>query len=226
MIFRIGKRSYSSRRWGQMTLVRPSLAGVLKTSTSNYRSICRALNHLEVPFVVIDDKSQFDDVSHIIVPGVSRFGSLMKELDQSGFIDPLINARNSGKAILGLCAGMQVMGKSSTESEGVAGLGWFDFSVTKIRESTHNQIRSFHTGWDDVSSTRPTIDESCDGCYYFNHSYYITECNPKHVLGTTEYGEKFISVVGEGNTFGAQFHPEKSQKDGLRFIQKFLSIKL
>jgi glutamine amidotransferase len=209
-----------------MTLVRANLAGVLKTSTSNYRSICRALNHLEAPFILIDDNSQIKDVSHIIVPGVSNFGSLMRELDQFGFIEPLIHARNSGQAILGLCAGMQVMGKSSGESEGVAGLGWFDFSVTKIRESPDSQIRSFHTGWDDVCSTQPASEESYDGCYYFNHSYYIAECNPKHVLATTEYGEKFISVVGEGNILGAQFHPEKSQKDGLRFIHEFLNIKL
>jgi glutamine amidotransferase len=209
-----------------MALVRAHLAGVLKTSTSNYRSICRVLDHLEAPFVLIDDNSQVKDVSHIIVPGVSKFGSLMRELDQSGFIDPLINARSSGKAILGLCAGMQVMGKSSSESVGVAGLAWFDFGVTKIRESTHNQIRSFHTGWDDVSSTGLAIEESYDGCYYFNHSYYITECNPKHIMGTTEYGENFISVMGDGNILGAQFHPEKSQKDGLRFMQKFLNMKL
>lgn len=209
-----------------MTLVRGNLAGVLKTSTSNYRSICRALNHLEAPFVLIDDRSQVNGVSHIIVPGVSNFGSLMKELDQLGFIDPLNTARNAGKAILGLCAGMQVMGMHSEESEGVTGLGWFDFNVTKIPKSTDSHVRSFHTGWDDVHSTQPTREENYDGCYYFNHSYYIAKCNPKHVLGTTEYGETFISVVGEGNTFGAQFHPEKSQNDGLRFIQKFLSLKL
>lgn len=209
-----------------MNLVRAHLAGVLKTSTSNYRSVCRALNHLEAPFVLIDDNSQVKDVSHIIVPGVSKFGSLMRELDQLGIIDPLNHARHSGKAILGLCAGMQVMGKSSGESEGIAGLGWFDFTVNKIQESKDNQIRSFHTGWNEVSSTRRAVGESYNGCYYFNHSYYITECNPKHVLGTTEYGENFISVVGASNVLGAQFHPEKSQKNGLRFIQNFLNMKL
>ncbi len=196
--------------------------GVLKTSSSNYRSICRALDYLEAPYSVVERKSELTQVSHIIVPGVSKFESLMKELEKSGFDEALNKAKDSGKAILGLCAGMQIMGRGSEESMGVSGLGWLDFDVIKIEMISQNSVRSFHTGWNEVHSEKANIN----GCYYFNHSYHVTNCSPRQILGTTFNGRQFASVVGEGNLIGAQFHPEKSQTDGLNFIENFVNTKI
>lgn len=202
------------------------LTGVIKTASSNYRSICRALEFLRSPYTLVEGESDMRDLSHIIIPGVSKFGTLMKDLEVLDLIESLNSARNSGTAILGLCAGMQIMGKKSEESPGVAGLGWFDFEVTKINNSPAGEARSFHTGWNDVEANEANQNFESEGCFYFNHSYYIKDCNPSQIRGLTNNGSSFVSVVGERNIVGAQFHPEKSQTDGLQFISRFLDLKL
>jgi glutamine amidotransferase len=203
-----------------------SLIGVLKINSSNYRSICRAFAFINKSYLVIEQKDQLEKVSHIIIPGVSKFGSLIEDLNSLNFLDALYKAKESGKAILGLCAGMQIMGKSSEESKGVEGLGWLDFEVTKINGTTEANLRSFHTGWNDVVPKSEHQKINVGGCYYFNHSYFIENCNPSQILGTTEYGNRFVTVVGEENIIGAQFHPEKSQNDGLKFLKEFSELKI
>lgn len=201
------------------------LTGVIKTASSNYRSICRALEFLKSPYALVEGKSDMRDLSHIIIPGVSKFGTLMKDLEVLDLIKSLNSARNSGTAILGLCAGMQIMGKKSEESPGVTGLGWFDFEVVKIKNCSTDKARSFHTGWNDVEAKESSQKFESEGCFYFNHSYFVKDCNPSQILGLTDNGSSFVSVVGEGNLVGAQFHPEKSQSDGLQFISRFLELK-
>jgi glutamine amidotransferase len=202
------------------------LIGVIKTASSNYRSICRALEFLRSPYALVEDEADMRNLSHIIIPGVSKFGTLMKDLEVLGLIEPLNSARNSGTAILGLCAGMQIMGKKSEESPGVTGLGWFEFEVTKFKNRSSGEARSFHTGWNDVEAREVSQNFETEGCFYFNHSYYVKDCNTSQILGLTDNGTTFVSVVGEGNIVGAQFHPEKSQTDGLRFISRFLELEL
>lgn len=164
--------------------------------------------------------------SHLVVPGVSTFGSLMQELNTGNFVEGLEEAKQSGKAILGLCAGMQVMGRSSEESPNVGGLGWFDFHVTKISSVKNKNLRDFHTGWNDVQSKELGEQVGIEGCYYFNHSFHVSNLETPGTIGVTSNFEEFVSVVRSENVLGAQFHPEKSQVDGLRFLKRFSEMPL
>jgi glutamine amidotransferase len=198
--------------------------GVVNTAASNSLSVFRALNWLDLNASLVDEPKDLKHFSHVIVPGVSRFDSLMKELNSIGFTSELQKSRESGNAILGLCAGMQIMGKTSEESPGYHGLGWFDFDVKKIESSSKNGARNFHTGWNDVNDKENTPGYLVSGCYYFNHSYYIDDFSENSVIGLTSNHTTFASVIRNANVVGAQFHPEKSQRDGLRFLKSFWDL--
>lgn len=198
--------------------------GIVCTSLSNYQSIIRAFTWLEIDTIKIEGPTDFKNVSHIVLPGVSAFGSLMKELQQRDFLEQLELSRSEGKPILGLCAGMQVLGKQSEESE-IKGLGWLDFECYKIDTKEIKGIRSFHTGWNDVAITSKLLNVDESNCFYFNHSYYATNAPEGISSGRTSYGILFTSMVEKDNIIGAQFHPEKSQAAGLNFLKKFSELK-
>ena len=194
------------------------------TSLSNYQSIIRAFAWLDIGAIKIENATDFKSVSHIVLPGVSAFGSLMEELEQRDFLEMLDLSRSKGKQILGLCAGMQILGKHSEESE-MKGLGWLDFNCFKIQTKEMQGIRSFHTGWNDVSIESKLLNMNETDCFYFNHSYYATNAPESISSGKTLYGISFTSIVEKDNLIGAQFHPEKSQAAGLNFLKKFSESK-
>ena len=194
---------------------------IVETSTSNSQSVLRAFNRLNVVTELVSNPKKLRNYSHIVIPGVSRFDILMEELDSLDFISELEIAKKSGKAILGLCAGMQVMGESSEESPGCLGLNWFDFHVQKIESSVEENVRNFHTGWNDVIDSSDESPTAVSGCYYFNHSYFVNIFSPKEVIGITVSHGSISAIIKRDNVIGAQFHPEKSQKDGLMFLETF-----
>ena len=117
------------------------------------------------------------------------------------------------------------MGANSEENPGVPGLGWFDFSVETIKPNFSSQIRSFHTGWNDVYDFSQNSVTSLPGVFYFNHSFYVRKLPDKETYGKTDHGGMFASVVKKDNIIGAQFHPEKSQSKGLDFLRDFVKLK-
>jgi glutamine amidotransferase len=200
--------------------------GVLTLKTSNYQSICRALISIGCEIVLLENTGDFEKISHLIIPGVSKFESIIAELEQSNYISSLEKAKAQGKFILGLCAGMQIMGKSSEESLGIKGLNWFDFKVESVVPDISKGVRRFHTGWDTVDFMPQVGMFDVSGCYYFNHSFYVKSASRISEIGTTDYGVTFSSVIKLDNVLGAQFHPEKSQLDGLKFLSNFAKLPL
>ena len=148
----------------------------------------------------------------------------MEELEQRDFLELLDLSRSEGKQMLGLCAGMQILGKKSEES-GMKGLGWLDFECSKIQTKEKQGIRSFHTGWNNVSIESKHLNMTETDCFYFNHSYYAANAADSISSGKTLYGISFTSIVEKDNLIGAQFHPEKSQSAGLNFLKKFSELK-
>jgi glutamine amidotransferase len=197
---------------------------IVETSTSNSQSVLRAFNRLNVVTELVSNPKKLRNYSHIVIPGVSRFDVLMEELDSLNLNSELEIAKTNGKAILGLCAGMQVMGKSSEESPGCQGLNWFDFHVQKIESSAEENVRNFHTGWNDVVDSSNELPSAISGCYYFNHSYFVNIFSPTEVIGITVNHVSISAIVKRDNIIGAQFHPEKSQKDGLMFLEAFTKM--
>jgi glutamine amidotransferase len=160
----------------------------------------------------------------LILPGVGAFGDAMKELRQRGFIGPISKFIASGKPFLGICLGMQLLFEESQESPRVKGLGIIAGRVRKFS----GRLKIPHIGWNKIAKTsvRSRIFRGLKtGFYaYFCHSYFVVPQSRKVVIGRTQYGAGFASMVQNGCVYGMQFHPEKSQDVGLKLLRNFIEL--
>ena len=178
--------------------------------------------------VISDDARQIAKASKLILPGVGSFDTAMTLLHKRDILRGLNHAVLERKIpILGICLGMQLFSRRSEEGE-LPGLGWIAADTVRFRlEELHPALKVPHMGWNQIQSTRPDpllIDLPVDSRFYFVHSYHVTCDDPANVLAQTTYGISFCSVVGHGNIWGAQFHPEKSHRFGLKLLSNFLSL--
>lgn len=168
------------------------------------------------------DPEKIAAASKLILPGVGHFGRAMERLDASGIRGALDAARDRGAPILGICLGMQLLTAHSEEGD-AAGLGWVDARTREFRLPPALKVP--HMGWNDVEFTRSdpvTGGLEDDARFYFVHKYYVDCADESEVLGRTDYGGPFVSVVRNGNVWGIQCHPEKSHRYGLTFIRNFI----
>ena len=198
--------------------------GIVALDSSNFRSIGRAISWIDIEYVFINNCKDLNNVSHLILPGVSSFGSVMNELISRDLIEDIEKLKEKGLPILGLCAGMQIMGESSEESPGVTGLSWFEYKSEAIKPNLDLGVRSFHTGWNEVYIHGKNSISSLPGAFYFNHSFYVQKLPENEIFGKSEHGQMFASVIRKDNVIGAQFHPEKSQSKGLDFLRDFINL--
>ena len=185
----------------------------------NRRSVEKALAHVGAESVITTDVR---DASAIILPGVGAFPEAMRNLERTGLGEALIERAAACVPLLGICLGMQLLFESSTEPEGAAGLGILPGTVTRL-----DSPRLPHIGWNLVSFEREsTLTEGLGdaAAFYHVHSFACRPSDPSDVVGTSEYGERFVSVVERDNVMAAQFHPEKSSKDGLRMLRNFATL--
>jgi glutamine amidotransferase len=163
----------------------------------------------------------------LILPGVGSFGAGMDNLHALGLIQPIKEAALKRHIpILGICLGMQLFADSSQEAPGVEGLGLIPGEVRKFRDSS---LRLPHMGFNaaiSVVKNDPYFDfvEANADDFYFVHSYYFAPIDERHVMAKTIYGGDFVSAIRKANIMGVQFHPEKSQGNGLRLIRRFLEL--
>ena len=197
--------------------------GLLKSPIGNLQSAYNALYHLGLDPVWVDENFRSDDdLSHLIVPGVGHFGAVMAYLNQSGFSDRIRSFASSGRPLLGICVGMQVLASKGTEGGETPGLGLINARVERLPEESGLTLP--HVGWNNVALTvdHPVfVDIKPNRDFYFVHSYGVTTANEVDSLGTTVYGRRFASIIGRGNVLGFQFHPEKSQANGLKLLENF-----
>lgn len=171
--------------------------------------------------------SSAEDVARayaLVLPGVGSFGRCMENLDQLGLIAPLIKHLKAGRPYLGICLGYQILFESSQESPGVLGLGFLSGQVIRFPSLG---LKIPHMGWNTVNLRRPNLLFSGiapKSYFYFVHSYLVEPKDEEMVVTSTEYGLNFASSVQSGNLFACQFHPEKSQRLGLRFLANFLDF--
>jgi glutamine amidotransferase len=185
----------------------------------NRRSVEKGLAHVGAESVVTADVR---DASAIILPGVGAFPEAMRNLERTGLGEALIERAAAGVPLLGICLGMQLLFESSTEHEGAEGLGILPGRVTALESP-----RLPHIGWNLVTFERPSALTDGLGeaaAFYHVHSFACRPADASDVVGTSEYGERFVSVVERGNVMAAQFHPEKSSLDGLRMLRNFASV--
>jgi len=198
------------------------MIAIVDYGMGNLKSVTNAFKRLGADVVITRDKREIESSSAIVLPGVGAFGKCienLKKLDLFHFIKTLIM---NNRRYLGICLGMQTLFESSEEAPGVEGMGVIKGTVPKFK----GNIKVPHMGWNSIEIMKNT--EIFDGIkngenFYFVHSYY---CQPEEdVIATkTRYGMDFASSVQKGNIFACQFHPEKSQKVGMRLLQNFINM--
>lgn len=212
---------------------------IIDYGSGNLRSVAKAFERVaddSAEVRVIQSSQALADASHIVLPGVGAFADCMRGLQSlPGMIDALhVQVGEQKKPFLGICVGMQMLFEEGHEHGAHRGLGWLKGKVMALESGEPTcQIQNAkclkipHMGWNDLSIARPhpLLEGIHTGDHaYFVHSYHARCADPADVLATTEYGQSVTAVVGRGNIFGTQFHPEKSQETGLRMLANFLNI--
>lgn len=199
-----------------------TLVGILNLDIGNLRSVSNAVYAQGWDFRLVESAAALDDLTHLIIPGVGAFHRAVKRLDARDLRAPVRAFAASGRPVLGLCLGMQLLATSGEEGEESEGLDLVPGRVTRLRADLVPSIP--HVGWNSVALHRPhpvTNGVRSDADFYFVHSYSFEAAAEDDVVGKTDCGQLFASAVGRGNVIGFQFHPEKSQNNGLRLIDNF-----
>jgi glutamine amidotransferase len=190
----------------------------------NRRSVEKALEHVGAQAVITRDHETIRGADGMILPGVGAFPQAMRNLVELGLDAPLRERAAAGVPLLGICLGMQLLFETTTEHGGAAGLGLLGGDVTYL--DTRGE-RLPHIGWSLVRLRRPcplTAGLGEAAAFYHVHSLACRPSDPADVVGVSTHGEEFVSIVERGNVFGAQFHPEKSSRDGLALMRNFAGI--
>jgi glutamine amidotransferase len=198
---------------------------VVDYGMGNRRSVQKALEHVGARVIVTSSHDELQRSDGLVVPGVGAFPLAISKLRRLGLAGLLRSAASRKKPLLGICLGMQVLFERSLELEPTEGLGLIAGEVTPLRTSG---LRVPHIGWNEVAFERGsalTRGLPPDGCpFYHVHSFAPRPSNANDVVGTTEYGEHFATIVAHESVFGVQFHPEKSSTHGLRMLSNFVSL--
>jgi glutamine amidotransferase len=200
----------------------------------NLFSIVQACHFLGYSTTLSSNPHLILGASNLILPGVGSFEIAMKKLQQYDLIETLAKFVKSGKPIMGVCLGMQLLFDESSEFGKHTGLGFIKGKVIKFPEIVNNQkIRIPHIGWNTIYKSEldwlatPLVNTNNESLMYFVHSYYVKPDSNDNILTYSNYsGFEFCSSVKKDNIFGFQFHPEKSGKEGLCIYDNFLKIKI
>ena len=200
------------------------MIGVIDYGAGNLRSVCNSLKKLSVDCHVVKAPSDLNKIETMIFPGVGSFGDSSDQLKKQLLFEPIREWIINDRPFLGICIGFQMLFDSSEESPGSEGLGIIPGKVIKFSEQKNLKVP--HMGWNEVQikNLDDPVWQKIDDLthFYFVHSYFPKPDNPEVSSSTTGYGVDFTSSIRFGNIFGTQFHPEKSQKSGLRLIENFL----
>lgn len=196
------------------------MIGIVDYGRGNLRSVEKGLAKVGFEAEVLEGPEGLNGIQGLILPGVGAFADAMAALRQGGWLEPLSDFARSGKPFLGICLGMQVLFEIGEEHGEHPGLGLLSGRVVKF--PTGRKIP--HMGWNTVhwrAEDPLTVGIPQEAWFYFVHSFYALATDQAVVLGESEYGVRFPAVVGRGNVWGAQFHPEKSGTWGLRLLENF-----
>lgn len=193
----------------------------------NLASVLNMFKKIGVKEAVISgDEEVISKASKVLLPGVGAFDGGMGNLEKSGLIDTLSHKALVEKVpVLGICLGMQMLSKKSEEGQ-LPGLGWIDAETLKFNPPAELKLKVPHMGWDYIKVQRanPLVEGIGKSRFYFVHSYYVKCLDEKQSLATADFGGEFTCMVNKGNIFGAQFHPEKSLKFGMKLLENFSKL--
>ena len=198
--------------------------GVIDYGMGNRRSVQKALEHVGARAAITSDHAVLRSCDGLVLPGVGAFPAAIANLRSLGLDELIFGRVGDGFPLLGICLGMQLLLDASVELEPCAGLGLLPGEVTRLETGG---LRVPHIGWNEVCFERPSAltaglpDAGC--AFYHVHSLAPRPAERADVVGSTEYGERFATIVERGAVFGVQFHPEKSSTAGLRVLRNFVA---
>ncbi len=199
------------------------MIAIVDYGMGNLRSVQRGFERVGAEARIVQSPRELNGARGMVLPGVGAFGQAMDNLRAAGWIDPLHTACVRGMPFIGICLGMQLLFESSAEMGQHEGLGILAGEVKRFT----GDVKVPQMGWNQIRlwQANPLLRDVSDGGYaFFVHSYYCAPRDSSIVLATSDYGVEFASIVGRGNIFGAQFHPEKSQAVGLKILENFAAI--
>lgn len=201
--------------------------GLIDYHAGNIRSIVTAFAHLGAKTQVLQSYADSEHLTHLVLPGVGAFNFCFEQLKVSGML-PMIEEWTfiKRKPILGICVGMQLLAESSDEMGLHSGLGWMKGKVQKLNSNEDTNIRIPHVGWNTVLFEKDfgEYTKNTERDFYFDHSHAYYSSTNDQVLAKVNHGQTFCAAIRQENIVAVQFHPEKSQTSGMKFLQGFLSL--
>ncbi|QDT49504.1 Imidazole glycerol phosphate synthase subunit HisH 1 [Symmachiella dynata] len=191
----------------------------------NLRSVQKACERVGIDARVSSDRGEIATAEKLILPGVGAFRDAIAELHKQELVEPILAHIAADRPFLGICLGLQMLLEVSHEDGRYDGLAVIPGEV--VRFPDFEELKVPHMGWNrlKVSGEQPLLAGIPDDAYfYFVHSYYVAPQDQSVVAATSDYGIDFVSMIARGNMFATQFHPEKSQKVGLRLLKNFAEL--
>lgn len=201
------------------------MIALIDYNMGNLFSVTQAFKYCGETPRIVTDAAELMKFDAAVLPGVGNFGEGMLRLRESGLAKKVIEFAGTGRPLLGICLGMQMLLGESDEAPGATGL---NLIPGKVRRFPEMGLKVPQIGWNDVAFKKESVpllagleDKSF---FYFVHSYYVCPDDAGAVIGETEYGVRYASIIGRDNIYGCQFHPEKSQNCGLQIIKNFIML--
>jgi glutamine amidotransferase len=200
---------------------------VVDYGMGNLHSVSKALEFVGADVMVTQRPSDLKEAGLIVLPGVGSFAQGMRQLEERGFVKVLNDeVIGRGKPFLGICLGMQLAAESGEEHGKTRGLGWVKGSVVRL-DTKDAHVKVPHMGWNDVTLVRESLlFKNIRGAltFYFVHSYHLVPTMKETISAVCEHGLTFAAAIEQDNIHLVQFHPEKSQANGLKVLENFLAI--
>ena len=202
------------------------MVAIIDYGVGNLFSISSSLAAVGAKAVITGDPEIIKKADRLILPGVGAFGDAVNKLKADGLDRVIKEQALSGKPLLGICLGMQLLFEKSYEFGEHEGLGLIKGKIVPFKGRIDESLKIPHIGWNSlkIKKANPLLKDVKDGdCVYFVHSFFADECD-ESVIATTEYGIEVTAVAANGNIYGCQFHPEKSGKVGMKILHAFCGL--
>lgn len=203
------------------------MIGIVNYNMGNLASVSNAFTKLGIKTNIESDPKKIQNYDKLLLPGVGAFGDAMAHLKSNGMDEAIKEFATSGKPLLGICLGMQLLFDSSEEFGSNDGLGLINGEIVKFDETKFDhKLKIPHMGWNEIFTEKnsPIFDGLPKDFYlYFVHSYHVV-CDDRYAIGKTHYGYNFVSAVCKDNIYGIQPHPEKSHDNGLKILENFAKL--
>lgn len=202
------------------------MIAIIDYGMGNLRSVQKGFETLGHAATITSDPAVIADAERVVLPGVGAFGDAMDELRRRKLVEPVRRSIESGKPFLGICLGLQLLFDVGYEGGRHEGLGVLPGEV--VRFDLPAEYKVPHMGWNQLAIRRPSplLEGVANGAHvYFVHSYYVVPREPEVIAAETNYPGPFTSMIWHENLFATQFHPEKSQADGLKILRNFAELR-